>query len=64
MPEYRCYFLDPDNHIYDVVAIDEPTDALASAEGLKQLGNALCHAVEVYDRGRVICRHGKSATRV
>jgi hypothetical protein len=59
VPDYRCYFLDPYDHIFDVESVDQPTDALASEEGARRLRTMLCHAVEVFDKGRLICRIGK-----
>jgi len=59
MPVYRCYFFDPQNHITDVEPIDQPTDDLARSDADVWLAKALCHAVEVFEGGRLICRLGK-----
>ncbi len=58
MPVYRCYFFDPQNHITDVEAIDQPTDDLARAQAELRFAKAICHAVEVWEGGRTVCRLG------
>lgn len=58
MTVYRCYFLDPENHITDVEPIDQPTDELASGQAQARFGKELCHAVEVWESGRLVCRLG------
>jgi hypothetical protein len=63
MPVYRCYFFDPQNHITDVAFVTQATDKLAQAEGFEWLTRTLCHAVEVFDGGRLICRLGKPTAK-
>jgi hypothetical protein len=58
MPVYRCYFFDPQNHITDVEPIDQPTDDLARVQAGERLAAIDCHAVELWDGSRSVCRLG------
>ena len=59
MPDYRCYFMDDQNHIREVEALfDCPDDAEAMrlADALLA-ARAYHHAAEVWDRERKVSRH-------
>jgi len=49
MPQYRCYFLTPENHVTAFALLDCTTDALAQAEADKLRRDRDCGGVELWN---------------
>jgi hypothetical protein len=56
MAQYRCYFLDPQNHITSWRMIDLTTDNLAQTEADRLWKIGPSHAVEVWKGTQMIHR--------
>jgi len=54
VPKYRCYFLDPQNHVTSFALVDLPTDTLALAEAEKLWRSGPSHGVEVWNGPQMI----------
>ena len=62
MPQYRCFFIDLRNHIANVAVAEHPDDGAAygwAADLLAGSERYLYRAVEVWDGGRIVCRHDR-----
>jgi hypothetical protein len=60
MPQYRCYFLDTNNHVTSFSIVNFPTDALALAEATKLWRESVSHGVEVWNGAEMIHREVRS----
>ena len=60
MPKYRCYFLDPQNHVTSCAIIDLPTYSLARAEADKLWKGGPSHGVEVWNGAQMIYHEVRS----
>ena len=62
MPHYRCFFIDFRNHIANVAVGEHADDGAAyewAAELLARQDVVLYRAVEVWEAGRIVCRHDR-----
>jgi hypothetical protein len=62
MPHYRCFFIDLQNHIANVVVGEHADDGVAygwAADLLAGSEGHLYRAVEVWDGERIVCRHDR-----
>jgi len=60
MPQYRCYFIDPQNHVTSFSIVTFPTDVLAREEADKLWRNSPSHGVEVWNGAEMIHREVRS----
>ena len=60
MPSYRCYFLDPADHVAATDIIVCETDTLVQARADRMLAACGYPGLEVWDRGRRVYRARKS----
>jgi hypothetical protein len=62
MPSYRCFFIDFTNHIANVAIADHVDDGAAyewAADLLAAQEVVLYRSVEVWEAGRIVCRHDR-----
>jgi hypothetical protein len=62
MAQYRCYFLDAQNHVISFVTIITGTDALACVEAAKLWRASPHHGVELWNGSKMI--HYEATTTV
>lgn len=62
MANYRCFFIDSSNRIVNVAVAEHPDDGEAYAWAADLLAAQevyLYRAVEVWQAGRIVCRHDR-----
>lgn len=61
MPQYRCYFIDHQNHVTSFKILELADEKLAQAEADKLWRNGASHGFELWDGPKIIHRQVKSA---
>jgi hypothetical protein len=59
MSQYRCYFIDLENHVTSRAVVDLATDGLAVAEADKLWRSSISHGLEVWSGAQLIHREVK-----
>jgi hypothetical protein len=59
MSQYRCYFIDLQNHVTSSAVVDLATDELAVAEADKLWRSSISHGLEVWSGAELLHREVK-----